>query len=332
VLLRALAIALLLASVSGAQPGDDAGGGGAPGFNFDDADDAAPTFLTLAASQGLDVALFAAFATLVMVSFLRKSVRLRFVTLVASVLYMGFYKSQLLSIVNVFGTLSETLAAVKIGSFGGGLPPFVYSLAWYAFAIFSVVTTVLWGRIYCGRVCAFGALTQLIDAVVPARWRVTVPPALEQRASYIKYGILIAAVGYYLATRQITFYRYIEPFWMFTREGTTVLWIMLGALLVASVFVRNLYCRFLCPLGAALGLLSTLTVFKIKRWSECNQCKLCEKTCEWGAIRKRQIILSECVRCDDCEILYDDKERCPHWLLEAKRKARALLPRASPAR
>ena len=105
---------------------------------------------------------------------------------------------------------------------------------------------------------------------MPARWRVTVPPALEQRASYIKYAILIAAVGYYLATRQITFYRYIEPFWMFTREGTTVLWLMLAVLLVASVFVRNLYCRFLCPLGAALGLLSTLTVFKIKRWNECK--------------------------------------------------------------
>jgi polyferredoxin len=326
-LLRALALSVLLASVSGAQPADDA-----QGFNFDDADEAAPTFLDLASGQALDVALFAAFATLVMVSFFRKSVRLRTVTLVASVLYMGFYKSELLSIVNVFGTLSETLAAVNVGSFGGGLPPFAYSLAWYAFAIFSVVTTVLWGRIYCGRVCAFGALTQLIDTVVPARWRVTVPPALEQRASYIKYGILIAAVGYYLATRQITFYRYIEPFWMFTREGTTVLWIMLAALLVASVFVRNLYCRFLCPLGAALGLLSTLTVFKIKRWNECSQCALCEKTCEWGAIRKRKIILAECVRCDDCERLYDDKASCPHWLLEAKRKARAALAAVSPAR
>ena len=326
-LLRALALSVLLAGVSGAQPADDA-----QGFNFDDADEAAPTFLDLASGQAVDVALFAAFATLVMVSFFRKSVRLRTITLVASVLYMGFYKSQLLSIVNVFGTLSETLSAVKVGSFGGGLPPFVYSLAWYAFAIFSVVTTVLWGRIYCGRVCAFGALTQLIDAVVPARWRVTVPPALEQRASYIKYGILIAAVGYYLATREITFYRYIEPFWMFTREGTTVLWIMLAVLLVASVFVRNLYCRFLCPLGAALGLLSTLTVFKIKRWNECGQCKLCEKTCEWGAIRKRKIILTECVRCDDCERLYDDKTRCPHWLLEAKRKARAALAGLTPAR
>ena len=331
--LRVLALCVLLASVSGAQPADEAGRDqtpdNSPGWNFGDAEDAAPTLLELAKGQALDVALFAAFAALVMVSFFRKSVRLRVVTLVASVLYMGFYKSQLLSIVNVFGTLSELLSAAKVGTFAGGLPPFAYSLAWYAFAIFAVVTTVLWGRIYCGRVCAFGALTQLIDQIVPARWRVTVPAALERRASYIKYGILVAAIGYYLATREITFYRYIEPFWMFTREGTTLLWVMLGALLVASVFVRNLYCRFLRPLGAALGLLSTLTVFKIKRWSECSQCQLCEKTCEWGAIRKRKIILAECVRCDDCEILYADKQRCPHWLLEIKRKARAVAEAAA---
>jgi NosR/NirI family nitrous oxide reductase transcriptional regulator len=308
---RTLALCVLLAGVSGAQPADDPAG-----WDFEDAEEAAPSLLELAAGQWLDLTLFAAFAALVMVSFLRKSVPLKYVTLVASVLYMGFYKSQLLSVVDVFRVLH------------GSLPVFSYSLAWYAFAGFAVVTTVLWGRVYCGRVCAFGAFTQLIDAIVPARFRVNVPAALERRASYIKYGILFGAVGYYLATREIAFYRYIEPFWMFTREGTVLLWSMVGVLLVASVFVRNLYCRFLCPLGAALGLLSTLTVFKIKRWSECSQCALCEKTCEWGAIRKRKIILTECVRCDDCEILYDDKTRCPHWLLELKRMRGALPGRA----
>jgi polyferredoxin len=183
------------------------------------------------------------------------------------------------------------------------------------------------GTALCGRICAFGALTQLIDAVVPKRFQLEIPAKLEQRAGYVKYGILFAAVGYYLATSEIAFYRYIEPFWLFTFDATPLLWVMVGVLLVASIFVRNLYCRFLCPLGAALGLMSSVTtVFKIKRWSECSQCALCEKTCEWGAIRNRQIIKAECVRCDDCEILYDDKESCPHWLLELKRKARAAVP------
>jgi polyferredoxin len=303
-LLRMVALGALLAGVSGAQPVED------DAWSFDDLEDVEPSLLELAGDQAADIGLFAAFATLAMVSFFRKSVKLKYLTLVVSVLYMGVYKSQLMSIVNVFSALTANL------------PVFGYSMAWYAFAAFTVVTTVLWGRLYCGRICAFGALTQLIDAVVPARLRVEVPQALERRASYIKYAILLGAVGYYLATREIGFYRYIEPFWMFSFEASTPLWIGLGVLLVASVFVRNLYCRFLCPLGAALGLLSTLTVFRIKRWSECNTCQLCEKTCEWGAIRKRQIIMAECVRCDDCERLYADQKRCPHWLLEIKRKTR----------
>jgi polyferredoxin len=307
-MLRTLAVCALLVGTAGAQPQPPA-----DDFGFEEVDDAPPALVDIIASQTLDVVLFAAFAALALTSFLRKSTRLKYVTLVASVLYMGFYKSQLLSIVNIFSTLK------------GNPPLFLSNLGWSAFVVFAVVTTVLWGRVYCGRICAFGALTQLIDAVVPARWRVTVPPALERRLSFVKYLVLFAAVSYFLATDDNLFYRYIEPFWLFSREGTMALWIGVGVLLVASMFVRNLYCRFLCPLGAALGIVSLLTVFKIKRWSECSQCKLCEKTCEWGAIRKRKIVLAECVRCDDCEILYADKQRCPHWLLEAKRKVRAVL-------
>jgi NosR/NirI family transcriptional regulator, nitrous oxide reductase regulator len=280
-------------------------------WGFDDLEEVEPTLLEHVRDQAPDIALFVAFATLAMISFLRKSVRLKYVTLVASVLYMGVYKSQLMSIVNVFSTLTANL------------PIFAYNITWYLFAAFTVVTTVLWGRVYCGRICAFGALTQLIDAIVPRRFQIEIPKPLEKRASLIKYAILFGAVGYYLATREIGFYRYIEPFWLFSFEASTPLWIGLGVLLVASIFVRNLYCRLLCPLGAALGLVSMLSMFRIKRWSECSTCQLCEKVCEWGAIRQRQIIMTECVRCDDCERLYHDQRRCPHWLLEAKRRARA---------
>ena len=97
------------------------------------------------------------------------------------------------------------------------------------------------------------------------------------------------------------------------------MWLGLAVLLIATVFVRNVYCRFLCPVGAALGLLSKLTVYRIKRWSECNTCKICEKTCEWGAIRGPQIVMSECVRCDDCERLYADTAKCPHWIILRRR-------------
>ena len=276
-------------------------------WEFEDDEEDVETWGQLLADQTFDIVRFAAFASLALVSFFRKSVMLKYVTLVVAVAYLGFAKSQLISVVNVFGLI------------GGNLPIVKYSLAWYAFALFTVGTTVLWGRLYCGRVCAFGALTQLMDRVVPARLRVDVAPQIERWAAVIKYVLLGSVLLYFLATSDISIYRWVEPFWMFSRRGTTGMWIALGVLLLATVFIRNLYCRFLCPVGAALGLLSKLTVFRIKRWSECSTCKLCEKTCEWGAIRGPEIVMTECVRCDDCERLYMDKQKCPHWIIIRRR-------------
>ncbi len=270
--------------------------------------------------QAVDLALLALFVALALVSFFRKSVRLKYAALVFAVVYMGFFKSHLISIVDVFGVLDWNLPIPK------------YNIGYYAFGAFVLGSTILWGRLYCGRVCAFGALTQLMDAVLPARWRLEPPPALERRAAWIKYGLLGGVVLYFLATRDLLVYRFVEPFWMFGLFGTTPMWIGLGVLLLATVFVRNLYCRFLCPVGALLGVLSNLTVFRIKRWSECRTCKICERTCEWGAIRGPHIVKSECVRCDDCERLYLDRKKCPHWLivLRARPSAATAVPAGPP--
>ena len=278
-----------------------AGTPSAQSWNFEEEEEEAPTWAEDIRAQSADLLAVGAFLAFAFVSFFRKSVALKYATLAVAVAYLGFYKSLLISIVNVFGLV------------GGNLPIFRQNLAWYLLAIVTVVSTVLWGRVYCGRLCAFGAFTQLLDRIAPDRWQVKIPRALERRASFIKYGILAGAIGYFLITRDPLIYPYIEPFWMFGIYGkTTGLWIALGVLMVASLFVRNLYCRFLCPLGAALGLLSKLTVFRIKRWSECNTCRICEKACEWGAIRGPEIVMTECVRCDDCERLYADTKKCPH--------------------
>jgi polyferredoxin len=281
-------------------------------FNFADEDEAAPSWTDDLKEQAPDLALFAAFATLAMVGFFRKSEVLKWITMGSSVVYLGFARSQLITVVNIFALTQWNL------------PAFRHNLAWYLFAVFTLVTTILWGRLYCGRVCAFGSMTQLLDKIVPARLRFEVPRKIEQRAVYIKYALLAGVVVYFLITKNILIYRYVEPFWMFSRQATTGMWIGLGVLLVATVFVRNLYCRFLCPVGAFLGLLSNLTVFRIKRWSECKSCKICEKACEWGAIRGPKIVASECVRCDDCERLYADTKKCPHWLILLKKKVQAI--------
>ena len=277
--------------------------------------DTAPveTWADILRPQALDLVLLTAFIALALVSFKRKSVPLKFVTFAAAIGYLGFTKSYLISITNIFGIVDWNWPVPK------------YNLAWYLFFGFTVVSTVLWGRLYCGRVCAYGALTQALDAVLPAGWRVDVPRSIEKRAAWIKFGILFGVVAYYVATRDLLIYQYVEPFWMFGLFGTTTMWTLLAVLLVATVFVRNLYCRFLCPVGASLGLLSSLTVFRIKRWSECDTCRICQKACQWGAIEGPKILMTECVRCDDCERLYADTAKCPHWRI-IEYQSRKVIP------
>lgn len=297
---------LALSGVAGRQPAADPWG-------FEEV--AVETWADILAPQYLDIAVLAAFLVLALVSFKRKSVPLKLVTFAFAIGYMGFAKSYLISITNIFSILDWNWPVPK------------YNIAWYLFFGFTAVSTVLWGRLYCGRICAYGALTQALDYILPNRWRFEVPPAIEQRASLIKFGLLFAVLAYYVTTHNLLIYRYVEPFWMFGLFGTTAMWVGLGLLLTATLFVRNLYCRFLCPVGATLGLMSYLTVFRIKRWSECKTCKMCEKTCQWGAIQGPKILVTECVRCDDCERLYADTAKCPHWrIIEYNSKKLRVLP------
>ena len=270
-------------------------------------DEKAPTFDQ---RQVFDLVALAAFLALAVFSFLKKSKPLKYAAMIVAVGYMGFMKGNLVSLVHIFGLLELSL------------PIFKYNVTWYVFMIFVIVSTVFWGRLYCGRICAFGALTQLMDKIVPSRFRIELPRRFDRWGIYVKYVVLFAVIGYYLLTRDIFIYKYVEPFWMFTLKGSAVMWGLLGVLLLTTVFIRNFYCRYLCSVGAALGLISNLTVFGIKRWKQCNTCKLCEKACEWGAIQGPKISMMECVRCDDCEILYDSKTKCPHWLMIKKREAK----------
>ena len=258
----------------------------------------------------VDLAVLIAFLSLAVVSFLKKSTTLKYVTMVVAIGYMGFMKGNLVSVVHMFGLMEWSF------------PLFQYNIGWYVLMFFTIVSTVLWGRLYCGRICAFGALTQVMDRLLPSRLRVEMPPWLERRAIYVKYVLLVCVLAYFFVTKDNSIYKYVEPFWMFTLSGSTVMWSLLAVLLLTTVFIRNFYCRYLCIVGAGLGLLSNLTVFGIKRWQQCNTCKLCEKACEWGAIKGPHISVTECVRCDDCEILYDDKDKCPHWLMIGKKNAK----------
>jgi MauM/NapG family ferredoxin protein len=75
-----------------------------------------------------------------------------------------------------------------------------------------------------------------------------------------------------------------------------------GGIIALNRLVPRFWCRYLCPLGALLSLISPLGLFKRRVNEECNECMKCQKTCPMGAISEDPTVtrLPECIQCRTC--------------------------------
>lgn len=247
---------------------------------------------------------------LVLSAFLRKDARIRWVALTATLLYLGFYKGGFLSVAHITGAIHQ------------GPSIFLGNLPMLMMIVFTIITTIIWGRVFCSSLCPFGAVQDLIARFTPKAWRIKVPQAIHDNALYIKYAILALIVGTAISGSSISLFQYFEPFGtLFFFSSSMLLWSILILILVASVLVERFYCRYVCPLGAALGILSFVSPLRIERVPQCTVCKVCERACPTGAIRSERIDFKECVRCDICESkLINKAGSCRHSMQEINRR------------
>lgn len=266
----------------------------------------------------LDAVLLLVIFALTMTAFLRKSSRIRWVTLTATMLYLGFYKNGFLSISHITGAIMQ------------GPDIFLSNLPTLMIVSFTLITTLLWGRVFCSSLCPFGAVQDFIARFSPKRWRIKVPQKIHDNALYIKYAILALILVTAMVNNDISIFQYFEPFGtLFFFSASSILWAILIVVLIASVVVERFYCRYVCPLGAALGVLSLVSPLRIKRVPQCNVCKVCEHACPTGAIRGPDIDFKECVRCDICESkLITKAGSCRHSVAEInkRQKSRHEIP------
>jgi ferredoxin len=172
------------------------------------------------------------------------------------------------------------IGSVQNVALGLADPGYAVPLAVIAFFSLPLLTALIWGRSFCAGVCPHGAIQDLV-LVRPLK----VPHWLDQPLRllpwiYLTLAVLLAATG-----GMFLICKY-DPFvGIFRMGGPRTMLLVGGGLLVLSMFVGRPYCRWLCPYGALLGLLSRVSRFRPSVTPDhCSQCRLCENACPYGAI------------------------------------------------
>ncbi|MDF1856038.1 NosR/NirI family protein [Pseudooceanicola sp.] len=256
--------------------------------------------------------------------------RMSFLTV--TLVFLGFYANAQLSVVNLMALFGALVTDFSWQAFL--LDPLTFIL-WFAVA----TALLFWGRgAYCGWLCPFGALQELTNRIGRALHipQIELPWGLHERLWPIKYMIFLGLFGTSLySIEQAEHLAEVEPFktaiiLKFMRAWPFVAYVI--ALLVAGLFVERFFCRYLCPLGAALAIPARLRMFDwLKRYHECgNPCQTCANECPVDAIHPTgEINPNECINCLHCQVLYQSEAKCPVVIKKMKRRARVGSPDAA---
>jgi polyferredoxin len=177
-----------------------------------------------------------------------------------------------------------------------------------------VAVSLVVKKAFCSWLCPIGTLSEGL-------WRVgrmlfkrnfSLPRWLDYPLRSIKYLLMAFFVWSIMGmdVEQLMAFIYspynkmadVKMYLFFAELSAAAFWTIL-ALMLFSLFVKNFWCRFLCPYGALLGIVSLLGQLKITRnKATCVDCELCTKACPSNikVHTAARVLSDECMSCMEC--------------------------------
>ncbi len=218
-----------------------------------------------------------------------------------------------------------------------GQVPHVHAAGFFLFTSFLIISFVF-RKSFCSWICPVGTVSEYLWKLGRSvfgrtfqlpRWADIPLRSLKYLVlgffAYAVIGMSAASVAEFLNSpyalvvdvRMLNFFRYLSG---------TAAWVIFGTV-IASIFVQNFWCRYLCPYGGFLGLVSLLSPTRITRNSStCIDCALCAKACPAAlpVDRLLQIRSAECTGCLECVAICPAKDALAMSVLASPRKRRAI--------
>lgn len=184
-------------------------------------------------------------------------------------------------------------------------------------AIISV--SFIFGKAFCSWICPVGFLSEMVGDFGDRFWKklfkkkFRMPRLLDYPLRSLKYLLLgFFAFSIFVSMTELSLKYFLDsPYniiadvkmYYFFAEISQFSLIVIAVLFMLSIFIRNFWCRYLCPYGALLGIFSLLSPNKIKRNEiSCIDCNLCAKACPSNikVDKVKTVISDECSTCMSC--------------------------------
>ncbi len=181
-----------------------------------------------------------------------------------------------------------------------------------------IPVTIIFGRVFCGWMCAFGTLGDMLYRVSSKVFKVKfkVNEKLDNILKYFRF-VVLAFLMLVVWSFDLSAFTGTSPWNAFGVLATvgkvpdfsyaftefTIGTVILFAIIIASFFIERFFCRYLCPLGAIFAIVSRIKLVKISKPSQkCGSCRVCTNNCAMGLplYKHEKINTGECIQCYKC--------------------------------